>query len=81
MRWNVVHLVHCGGAAEGVEAPQYKPFYTVPFERPLCTYVFKRKSFIEERVQRFSVNFRLKFPLLVGHQVHLQKGNTKIKLE
>ena len=34
--WNVVHLVYCGtlvycgGATEGVDALQYKPFYTVP---------------------------------------------------
>ena len=31
-----VHLMHCGGsciaaAAVGIEVPQYKPFYTVPF--------------------------------------------------
>ena len=25
-----LRLVHCGGAAVGIEAPQYKPFYTVP---------------------------------------------------
>ena len=26
-----IRLVDCGGAEVGVEAPQYKPFYTVPF--------------------------------------------------
>ena len=29
---HVLRLVHCGGAASGVEAPQYKPFYTVPLK-------------------------------------------------
>ena len=32
-------LVHCGGAAVGVEDPHYKPFYTVPYQTH-----FTRKS-------------------------------------
>ena len=33
-----LRLVHCGGAAVGIEVPQYKSFYTVPYFRP-CSHV------------------------------------------
>ena len=50
-RWNVVHLVHCGCPAVGVEAPQYKPFNTVPISNSHLQQInilhlkFKRRQF------------------------------------
>ena len=41
----------------------------------LSCHLFEWESLIEERIQGFSVNFRLKFPFLVRHQANLGRSS------